>query len=650
MNMRTRKEAHTGPVVRAATIVAGSYDAETHTVRVLWTTGATRRTFSWEDGQVDESLDLNGADLSAWDNAGVLDNHDRFGSVLDTTLGKVVPGTHARSADGYESTVQFAPTPEGQKLELLVSNGFANQWSVAYDNIRYERVAARDRKDIKNAAVPLYIARSFRPRELSNTQVAADTGAHARSQTADPIAIVIEERQMDPNNAPNTTTDDAARAAEIQAATDAARAEERERIASRSASLRQTVTVLGFDDVDADELARGTRSLEDIRTELIQRKATEQEKSRTAGAGHFEAGEADVDKRRGAMVASILHRANPANEKFAAADGANEYRGSLVDTFRAELHARGVHGALKMPASEIARLVIVGRAGSGMTLSDLPNVFLDAMHKAAVEAYEATERHYRNWARQSNYRDFRDHHLVRLSDLVVSRTPKVEGGGFTQVKFSDKRNKSALDTYGLWWDITDRMIVNDDLDAFSQAPDQVADGFADLENYIMYQFFEANPALVDTYDLFGSEHANILGTYGKPGSTLAAAIAEHTWSTPAGKTRKFMYQHVIVPTTYAWEAEQYYNADWAPATQSEARPRSVRGKTVTVSEYLSDGAWYTAQANSGITFGYLDGQEGIQTAEEFRPGELAYRMYAWSHFAGGVRDHVGLLKILETSP
>lgn len=642
----TRREVPGGIVARAASFVPETVDTEARTVRVLWSTGATRRTFSWEDGEVDESLDLDGADLGAWDGAPVLDAHRHYGSALDT-LGTIEAGTTTRTKEGLESTVRFARTEEGNKALALVADGITQQWSVGYDNVRYERVAARDRTDVKGAQVPLYIGRSFRPRELSLVPIAADPGARTRSSDGDQSPIVIEERQMPDTK---TTQTEAERAAELQAIKDAAIAEERERVATRSASLRQTVTVLGFDDVDADELARGTRSLEDIRTELIQRKATEQEKSRTAGAGHFEAGEADVDKRRGAMVASILHRANPANEKFAAADGANEYRGSLVDTFRAELHARGVHGALKMPASEIARLVIVGRAGSGMTLSDLPNVFLDAMHKAAVEAYEATERHYRNWARQSNYRDFRDHHLVRLSDLVVSRTPKVEGGGFTQVKFSDKRNKSALDTYGLWWDITDRMIVNDDLDAFSQAPDQVADGFADLENYIMYQFFEANPALVDTYDLFGSEHANILGTYGKPGSTLAAAIAEHTWSTPAGKTRKFMYQHVIVPTTYAWEAEQYYNADWAPATQSEARPRSVRGKTVTVSEYLSDGAWYTAQANSGITFGYLDGQEGIQTAEEFRPGELAYRMYAWSHFAGGVRDHVGLLKILETSP
>lgn len=640
MNNARRHQQHTGLVTRAASAVPATYDAEARTVRVLWTTGATRRTYSWEDGEVDESLDLGGADLSAWDGAAVRDSH-RYESALDQ-LGVIEPGTTVRTADGIESTVRFARTDEGDRAAALVADGITSQWSVGYDEVRYERIPANRRADVRGADVPLYVARSWRPRELSLVPVAADPGARTRS--SDSITITIEEIDMSLTTLADDTT---ARAAEIDQAVQA----ERARIGQRAATIGQAVSALGLADVQVADLAASTRSTDEILSDLITKRQAQQEATnvRTQRV-EVEVGISAEDKRRNAMVASILRRANPSNAKFAALDGAHEYRGSLATMMRSELHARGVSGALNMSDDQVARTVLTARAGSGMSLTDLPNVFLDAMNKSLLEAYETTARTYLRWAQRSDFRDFRDHHMVRLSDIAMNRTPKPEGGSFSQVKFTDKRNTASAKTYGLYWDITREMVVNDDLDAFSMAPMAVADSFADLENALVYGVLENNAALVDGYALFGTEHGNILSSYGKPGATIAQALAEHTYDTPARTGRAFNYQHVIVPLSYKWEAEQYYATDWVPATQAESRPDTVRGKTVTASEYLTTGAWYAAAAMSGIRYGYLTGSEGIQTAEEVENGSLTYRMWAWSDFGVGVRDHIGLVKILETSP
>ncbi len=631
--LTTRHELPSGILTRSASFAPGSVDVEARTARVLWTTGAVRRTMTWEDGEVDEGLDLSGVDLSAWDGAPVRDAHD-IGSALDT-LGVVEPGTTLRTADGLESTVRFARTDEGDKALALVADGIARQWSVGYDQVAYVRTDARARTDVKGATVPLYLARSWRPRELSLVPVGADPGARTRAAAG--AFVTVEEIIMSDTAAVAPPVDvDAVRAAAVA------------EFMARKAAIVQTAAVLGI-QVDADAEAASTRSLDAFRAEAISLRAAEQAKLNVSGV-HLEVGVEDVDKRRGAMVASILRRANPGIAKLAAAPGATEYNGSLASMLRNELHARGVSGALRMSDLQVAQTVMQARAGSGMSLSDLPNVFLDAMRKALDLGYEQTERTYTAWAERADFADYRDHHMIRLSDIVMSRTPKPEGGTFEQVQFSDARNKAAVKTYGLYWDLTNEMIVNDDLDAFSQAPLALADTFADLENYLVYSVLENNAALVDTYALFGAEHGNVLSTYGKPGATLAQALSKFRLTSVAGQSREWTYRHVIVPVEYRWEAEQYYLAAWAPATQAEARPASVGGKTVTASHHLTTGAWYVASQRSGIRYGYLAGAQGIQTAEEFLPGQRSYRMWAWSDFGAGARTHEGMVKILETAP
>jgi len=646
---KTTQRTHTGLVTRAMSFVPASLDPEARTVRVLWSTGATRRDWSWEDGDVDEALSLDGVDLSAWDGAAVRDSHD-YSSIM-SQLGVIVPGSTVRTTDGMESTVRFARTDWGQAALDLVADAVANQWSVGYDQIIYDRTPAALRSD--GGTVPLYTAVSWRPRELSLVVNSADTGVRTRSAD-DHISITVLEQVMDTKNAPTTTPAPASGAVTETVDLEATRAAAVLEYTERVSAIRTAAQVLGFggDVIDPEKLGMSKRSLDEIRTELIGRKAAEQAKTAVSGV-HYEAGVDATEKRAQAMVASLLRRANPGVKAFREAPGANEYRGTLIDMVRDELAVRGLN-VRGMSPSQIAEAALrhggmAQRSGPSMTSADLPSVFLDAANKSLNVRYLAVPRHYRNWATQSNFRDFRPHKYIKLSGL--SRPPKkIEGEKFAQVAFSDAREQASLDTYGYEWKLTRQMIVNDDLDAFSSAPVAVADSFADNENYVMYSVFSDNPYLQDGNPLFDANHGNILGSFGKPGSTIAKALSLHTWETLEGSTRGYMYGHVIVPQAYGWDAQIYYGEQWASTQSSAVRPEMASGKIITVSDYLPTGAWYTAAPNSGVMYGHLDGEEGVTVIEEPRTDADSISFFARSDFSAAIRDHVGLVKIFETDP
>lgn len=648
-------------IARAASVVPDSVDDEARTVEITWTTGARRRMWSWEDGEVDEELDVSprSVDLSAFDGGPVLNAH-RTGDALDV-IGVVVPGSVRIAKGAGTAKVRFLEGDEdAERIWQRVRQGVLRQWSVGYDEIRYERTAPRDRKD--GGDVPLYRATYWRPREVSAVPVGADPGALTRS--AGPgasVEITDKESEMTTERAPqpapeaDTAQTEAERAAELAQI----EAEATRKAFARLSEIETACRVLGFPESRARELAACDKPIDQIRADLLAEAAQKKAAAAPpASSAHVEMGIEAHEKRHATMVASLLRRANPGNETYAKAEGAREYNVGIKAMMRIELEARGV-STRRMSDREIARRVFqrtspwvppAQRSGDQHTTGDLSNVFLDAMHKALADRYEMTVKTYREWMRQSNYRDFRDHHHVRLSGLPVP-PKKVEGAPYERVRYTDKRNKSSLDTYGFRLDFTRESFVNDDLEAFGQIPEDIADAFAYNEEAIAYGLLTSTDTLVDGYALFNAaQHGNILTSYGAPGATIAAVLAEETYSTVEGKTKRFMYRHVIVPVNYAWTAEQYYLSPWDPTASTGTRPRSAQGKNVIISEQLADGAWYVAEDRSGLVWGYLDGEEGIYTEEQDAWDTDGVSMRARSDFGVGVQDYRRIRKILETEP
>lgn len=638
--IQTRRVA---TVTRAASPQPATLDREARTVRVRWTTGARRRTWSWEDGEVDEELDLAGADLSAWDGAPVLDTHDASSALR--AIGVVQPGTTTRGNGYIESDVRFARTDEGERALELVADGIVTQWSVGYDEIAYQRTDAKARKP--PAEVPLYRAVRWRPRELSAVPIGADPNARTRS--GEECSLTIEEIDMEDRQqaAPAVTTEPAPEAQVVDLA--AVRAAAVAEYTKRCDDIALAARVCGV-EADAKALAATDRPLDVIRAEFIAQAAKAQEATATRGT-HFEAGTDDSEKRAGAMVASLLHRARPSVDKFRSMDGSKVYRGSVIDMLRSELMARGASRAKVdgLTKSQVWSEAMRSRSGQQHTTTDLPYVFLDAINKSLNEAYEAAPSTYRTWARQSNYRDFRDHYHIALSGLPVP-PKKVEGANYEKVALSDERNSSRASTYAYRIDYTREMAVNDDLNAFGMLAEEIGESFSYNEDAITYGLLSTNGNLADGVAFFDAAHGNIATSFGKPGATLAEHLAERTFTGLDGRPRPFDDRFIIVPRAYRWEAEQYYLSQWTPAVVGETRPAAASGRVVVDTVHLATGAWYAAMANSGVVWGFLEGQEGVTTESADLWDADVVSVRARSDFGAGVKDFRRIVKIFETDP
>lgn len=160
---------------RAADLRPASLDEENRTFDIIWSTGATVRRYSWEDGQIDETLEVSdqAVDLRRL-NAGapVLNSH-RSGQLADV-IGVVVPGS-ARIVNGQGlATVQLSARAEVEPILRDVSNGVLRNVSVGYRVEEYQ-VTRRE------GARPLYRAVRWEPLEISLVAVPADADAQIRN-------------------------------------------------------------------------------------------------------------------------------------------------------------------------------------------------------------------------------------------------------------------------------------------------------------------------------------------------------------------------------------------------------------------------------------------------------------------------------------
>ncbi|MCT8970591.1 HK97 family phage prohead protease [Microbaculum marinisediminis] len=163
------------PMLRDALVRAESFDEESNTVDVVFTTGATVRRVSWREGEFDEELIVT-PDAVRLDrlNTGApfLDTHD--GWSLRTVLGSVVKDS-ARIANGVGTAkILLTRRQEAEGTIRDIRDGIINNISVGYRTHRVE-IAERD------GQVPLHRAIDWEPYEISAVPIPADPGAHFRA-------------------------------------------------------------------------------------------------------------------------------------------------------------------------------------------------------------------------------------------------------------------------------------------------------------------------------------------------------------------------------------------------------------------------------------------------------------------------------------
>lgn len=250
----------------------------------------------------------------------------------------------------------------------------------------------------------------------------------------------------------------------------------------------------------------------------------------------------------------------------------------------------------------------------------LPGILSNVANKTLLQSYSATPITAFKFCSVGNLTDFKEADRYRMTD-VGDLKPVAADGEIKEGGLSEEKASNQLETYAKKFCLTRKMIINDDLGAFTKVPVAMGNRAARLIDQLFFARLVANPLQGDGKALFSTEHKNFF-------DTSASALGKTALQTGI---KKFLDQkdqdgspinveprHILVPTALKFTALELIKgiALIASGDTDVLRPAynalSDENIEVTSSPYLSDAtAWYLfGNPNQVDTFeiGFLKGK------------------------------------------
>ena len=376
----------------------------------------------------------------------------------------------------------------------------------------------------------------------------------------------------------------------------------------------------------------------------------------------------------GNYIGEYLDGCGPEHQKRAE-EMAREYRNfKLVDMAREFLQMKGVP-TRGMDVTRIAELALRGPArgveffeGGAESTSDFPAILANVANKPLRMGYEAYPRTFQPFCRQVTAQDFKPINRVLLADAPALQKLN-EKGEYHRAQLTDNNISYQLATYGEMVAITRKVIINDDLQAFTRVPALLGVAAARLESDTVWGIVTSNPAAIYAGDkastaLFAAGHTNLLtGVASSIDPTVQNANALAALGAgrkslrlqkgPQGTPLNLIPRFIAVPTALeTYMLQLIYPINIASADATKVVPEWVRSLVPVVEPRLDAAAggataWYLiadpAQVDT-VEYCYLEGQQGvyIETKQGFEIDgvEIKARM----DFGAAAIDYRGLQK------
>lgn len=490
---------------RLAVIEPATFNADTQTVDVVWTTGAAVRRYDfWSDEDYDEELEVSpsAVDMSRFETgaAPVLDSHARY--ELSNQLG-VIDRAWLEGNIG-KATLRLSQREDVAGIVADIKAGIIRNISVGYSVQQYQitRVPGQ---------VAVYRAVRWTPSELSFVTVPADPGATTRDapKQGSPCLFTTRGIAMDPNENGGIAAPAADDAANIEQARQQALADAN----TRSAEIVSLATRHNMAD-KAEGWIRSGKSIGDVRADVLAALA-DQDQQRGIHFNHFSVGVSEGEKLREAAEEMLLHRANainPDTNQRVQIARENPMRGyTLLELARASLERAGV------ATRGMSKLDLAGRAFT-QSGSDFPVLLENTMHKALQGAYAVAANTWSRFCSRGSVSDFRAHNRYRTGS-IGNLDALTELGEFQHKALPDGEKATiTATTKGNIVTLSRQAIINDDIGAFIGILDSLGRASARTVEAGVYSLLASNPTLEDGVALFHASHGNI-GTGGAPSVT-----------------------------------------------------------------------------------------------------------------------------------
>lgn len=582
-----------------ARFMPATLDEEKRTIEVVFSKGARVKRFSWFEGAYEEELSLKRGQvrldrLNA--GAAVLNNHAAYS--LRDVIGVVEKASLRKGEDGEQeavATLRFSTRDDVQPIYDDVKAGILRNISVGYRVHKYEE---RKEGEGENAKRVLR-AVDWEPMEVSFVAIPADAGAQVRSEVKEyPCEVILnrgEDEMSDKNSkevAPDTRQAelDAAKAEAAKAAVEA----ERARVGEITAAVR--AAKLGDDF--KDKLVASGVSADAARKEIIA-ELGRAEKAAPTTAANVEVVSEARDHFKGGAVNALLHRYDPS--KYKLDDNGKRFRGlSMADMAREALTTAGV-STRGMDANTLWEGAMnLKRGGAFHTSSDFPEILANTANKTLRDAYQEAPQTFMPFTREVEVADFKQISRAQLGDAPnLLKVP--EHGEVTRGTIGEGAEKYNVETYERIVAVTRKVIINDDLAAFTRVPALMGRAARDLESDLVWGQITTNPTMGDGVALFHTaSHGNLAGSGGAIAvATISAGRTAMRKQTGLnGRLLNLMPMWLIVPADLETAAEQF-TGPINPETAANANPFSGKLKVVAEPRLasLSGGsatAWFLA--------------------------------------------------------
>ncbi len=271
--------------------------------------------------------------------------------------------------------------------------------------------------------------------------------------------------------------------------------------AKRANDIRAICKRFGFAEI-GDELIASGKTVEEAQRSVLDKLA-----ERPGPKGDLSLVKDGRDSTREAMIDGLLLRSGVVSVDKPA-PGASDIRGmSLMDIAKDCLRKAGI----KIPSDSRKLVAMAMGQRFGETISnqtsDFPYVLAATANKSLLAGFELAPSTYQFWARTGSVNDFKAASRVKFSSVgklkLVNEEAKYESTARTETK-----ETIQIGTYARRWTMSRQAVINDDLGAFTNTLFQFGMNARMLPNDLAIAVLTANAALTDTYDLFGTEHAN----------------------------------------------------------------------------------------------------------------------------------------------
>lgn len=575
-----------------------SFNDETRTAEIVWTTGARVLRYDWWNGRAyheELSLDPKHVRMGRLEggSAPLLDSHG--GWSLRGVLG-VVEGASLKAKEG-RATVRFSKRADVEQIVQDVRDGIVRNVSVGYAVHKFERIAPKNEGDPWT-----YRAVDWEPMELSLVPIGADPKAGVRSQGGLDLNVRTFECEFidrqNPMDEDTQTTTASARSTPAGAG---------------DADMQRLVRLANLPPAFGDALIREGVTVEQagrrILSELAHRSEQHEPRPSTWQAAMF-TDQASPEARRSLMAEALASRAG-----VAPSDAARPFaRMRLRDMVRELLELRGQRTSYLSPGELIERSI---------TTTDLPNLLTSTGNRVLAAAFTASAPAIKRIARSTTLPDFRSKYHVKFS-AAPSLEKVNEGGEYKYSAIDEGAESYGLDKYGRIIALTFEAMVNDDLGAFERLTRAFGESAAQREGQQLVDLLTsasgAGPTMGDGTALFHANHGNLAGS-GTAISDTSIGLAMLALRKQTGLDGKTIIdvtpRYLLVPAALEAIANKYTSTAYVPAKQSDINPFAGRLEVLVEPrlDAKSATAWYLAtdpDTMPALEYAYLEGEPGPQ--------------------------------------